>query len=340
MSDGDRVLVTGARSFIGKHCVAALLNAGYRVVGTVRSPDAADEVRSAIAGEIDASDRLGFVEADLLDDHNWANAAEGCRFALHVASPFPTRTPRNPDDLIRPAVEGTRRVMQAAANSGIERVVVTSSVAAIAAGRPDKTDFHDDDWSDPDSPLTSVYARSKTLAERAAWAFAEEQGGPELVAVNPGTVFGPPLDAAHSTSQELVLQFLEGRVPVAIRYGFPVVDVRDVAAVQVSALTASEAVGQRYALSSGFVWLIEMGRLLAERFPKYARRMPKRELPNGLARLGSLFRADLKTARGDLGRRWAVSGAKAERTFGLALKPPEEAIGAMAERIIALGVVK
>lgn len=336
----DTVLVTGARSFIGKHCVAALLERGYRVVGTVRSPAAEDETRRAVATVVDPQDRLSFVRADLLADAGWAEAARGCRYVMHVASPYPMLMPKNPDDLIRPAREGTLRVLKAAADAGAERAVVTSSVAAVASGRPDKTRFDESDWTDIDAPSTSAYAKSKTLAERAAWDFVAEDGRLQLTTVNPSVVFGPPLDAAPATSTQLLGMFLSRWIPAAVRFGFNVVDVRDVAAVHVAAMEKPEAAGERYITAAEFIWLLDMVAILRERFPERAWRMPRWALPNGLVRFAANFRPDLKATLGDLGRVWHASGAKAEAAFGIRLRPAREAIVAMAEKLIALGAVK
>jgi dihydroflavonol-4-reductase len=340
MAENDKVLVTGARGFIAKQVVASLLERGYRVVGTVRSPAAADETRRAVATVVDPGDRLTFVEANLLGDAGWSEAAEGCRFVMHIASPYPMLMPKDPDDLIRPAREGTLRVLKAASAAGAERVVLTSSVAAVASGRPDKTEFDESDWTNVDAPTTSPYAKSKTLAERAAWDFVAEEGKLELTTINPSVVFGPPLDAAKCTSIELISLFLNRWIPAAIRFGFNVVDVRDVAALHVAAMEKPEAAGERFIAAAEFVWLIDMVRILAEHFPDRARRMPKWELPSGIVRFAALFRPDLKATLGDLGRVWHASGAKAERTFGMQLRGAREAIVAMAEKLIALGAVK
>ncbi len=336
----DTVLVTGVRGFIGKHVAAALLAGGYRVVGTVRSNAAAEETRRAVATVIDPGDHLRFVEADLLSDAGWAEAAKGCRYVMHVASPYPMTMPKDANELIHPAREGTLRVLRAAADAGVERVVLTSSVAAVASGRRDKTNFDESDWSDVDAPATSAYAKSKTLAERAAWDFVARDGALQLTTVNPSVVFGPPLDAAKATSTELVAMFLNHWIPAAVRFGFNVVDVRDVAALHVAAMEKPGAAGQRFIAAAEFIWLIDMTRILARRFPERARRLPKWELPNGITRLAGIVRPDIKATLGDLGRVWHVSGAKAQETFGIAFRPAQEAIVAMAEKLIALGVVK
>lgn len=338
MRKGDRVLVTGARGFIAKRVVAELLIAGYEVVGTVRTPEAADEVRSAVAMAVDPAGRLSFVEADLLSDRNWAEAASGCRFVLHVASPYSLSQPRNPDDFIRPAREGTLRVLKAAREAGAERMVLTSSVAAITAGRFDKTDFDETDWSDTGSRRIAPYYLSKTLAERAAWDFVAENGGPELVALNPAQVFGPPLDGHFGTSADILLPLLRGRYPAVARYGLPVVDVRDVAKALVLAMVTPTAAGQRIILASDFVWLKDIADYLSEAYPKF-RRIPRRVLPDPVARVASLVMPGLRLVRPDIGRTWRISHEKAERLLGMSFRSAREAIVSMADALIAGGGV-
>jgi dihydroflavonol-4-reductase len=187
----DRVLLTGVTGYIGQHCAAELLRQGYKVVGTIRSRAKADATRIAIA-RVAPVDSLSFVEADLLSDRGWAEAMTGCTFVMHVASPFVLAQPKDENEMIVPAVEGTKRVMAAAQRARVKRLVLTSSTFAIIAGR-DSGRYGTDAWSDTNASI-GAYAKSKTLAERAAWA-AAKHGDMELTVINPGAVFGPSLGA-------------------------------------------------------------------------------------------------------------------------------------------------
>lgn len=340
MAAGDTVLVTGARGFIAKHCIVALLERGYRVVGTLRSPTDEPEVRAAVATRVAAGDRLRLAKAELNSDAGWDDAVRGCAYVLHVASPYPINQPRDVNDVVRPAREGTLRVLGAARAAGVRRVVLTSSVAAVASARYDKTRFDESDWSDINSPGINAYSLSKTLAERAAWDFVADGQGPELVVINAGQVFGPPLDANVQTSGEMIENFLRGKYPLVSKFGLPIADVRDVAAAHVAAMESPEAAGQRFIVADAFLWFSDIGRILGEAFPAYRRKMPKGDLPNFVSRLMMPFRPDVRAVRGDLGRLWEVNSDKAKRVLGITIRPAREAVVAMAEALIRYGRVR
>lgn len=339
MAAGDTVLVTGARGFIAKHCIVALLERGYRVVGTLRDPSDEAEVRNAVGTKIQADDRLRFARAELTSDAGWDVAVRGCAFVLHVASPYPIKEPRDVNDVVRPAREGTLRVLRAARAAGVKRVVLTSSVAAIASARYDKTRFDESDWSDVNSPGINAYSRSKTLAERAAWDFVADGKGPELAVINAGQVFGPPLDANVQTSGEMIENFLRGKYPLVSKFGLPVADVRDVAAAHVAAMEKPAAAGQRFIVADAFLWFSDIGRILGEAFPAYRRKMPRGDLPNFASRLMVPFRPDVRAVRGDFGRLWEVNSEKAKRVLGITIRPARDAVVSMAEALIRLGRV-
>lgn len=246
----ELVLVTGATGFLGQHCILQLLAAGYEVRGTVRSLQREADVRTALRrGGADAA-KLSLVEADLTADAGWAEAVRNCTYVLHVASPFPLVQPDDEDDLIRPAREGALRVLKAAAEAGVKRTVLTSSVAAVSAGH-DKSGgrvFDESDWSDLEKPNVSAYEKSKTLAERAAWDFiaTPDARGMELAVINPGAVLGPALSADTSSSLEIVRQLMSRALPACPHIGFPIVDVRDVASAHLAAMTRPDAAGKRF----------------------------------------------------------------------------------------------
>jgi dihydroflavonol-4-reductase len=342
MPANDLVLVTGATGFVAKHCIAELLKKGYRVRGTLRRPEAAAEVTAAVSSVVDPQGRLEFAELDLLSDVGWDAALRGCRFLMHVASPFPLQVPKNRDELIAPARGGTLRALGAAARAGVERAVLTSSTVAILSGvRPDgKLIFTEQDWSDPDSPSVYPYPLSKTLAERAAWDFvARDSSGMKLSAVCPSMVWGPTLDRDVGSSAELILLFLRGAYPGVPRFGISIVDVRDVAAMHVAVMEAPNAAGERFICASESLWLKDVARILRRHFPEFERNVPKRELPNLVVRLAAIFDATLRAIVPELGQARVASNEKAGAMLGFRFRTAEEATVAMARSLIDLGLV-
>ena len=339
----ELVLVTGGSGFIGAHTIVQLIKSGSRVRATLRTPSREGEVREMIAaGGVQAGDRLSFVKADLMSDEGWSDAARGCDYVLHVASPFPTGLPRHEDDLIVPAREGTLRALKAAKSAGVKRAVVTSSFAAIAyRQRPDdNAPYTEADWTDPRSREASAYVKSKTIAELAAWDFAKREGL-EIATVNPVAVLGPLLGKDFSTSIELVKILLEGKMPGCPKIGFPLVDVRDVASLHILAMRHPAAAGQRFiATNEGFTWLLEIARVLRERMGSEARKVPTRELPNWLVRLFGKFDPLVAQIVPELGRYRPATSGKAVNMLGWTRIGNAEAIEASARSLIDLGVVK
>lgn len=329
----DRVLVTGGSGFVGAHCVLALLEAGYSVRTTIRSPQRAADVRSQLAagGIPDAGDRLEFAVADLLDDAGWAEAVEGCRFVLHVASPFPMTEPKDPDELIRPAREGALRVLRAARDAGVERVVLTSSYAAIGYGHaPTRQPFTEVDWTELDSgrPI-SAYVRSKTLAEHAAWDFMAKEGGDmQLATVNPVGILGPVLGPDYSSSVALVKAVREGRLPRLPDVYFGVVDVRDVAGLHLLAMTKPEAAGERFlttagdALGAPELALIIRGHLGSPAGDKVRTGL----MPTWMLKAAAPFSRSVRGSLPDIGVYRNGSSAKARTVLGWRPRSREEAV--------------
>jgi nucleoside-diphosphate-sugar epimerase len=316
----ERVLVTGASGYIARHVVEELRSHGYLVRGTARRPvDGLDDV----------------VTADLSRDDGWAAAVEGCDHVMHVASPFPKEVPKSDDDLVRPAVDGTLRVLRAAADAGVKRVVMTSSVAAVASGHPESAVRTEDDWSVVDR--SPVYPKSKTLAERAAWEFARESGV-ELVAVNPGMVLGPLLAPTVGTSVQVVHRLLTRDVPGSPKMGFAVVDVRDVAIAHRLALESPVAVGNRYIVAGEHTWMREIAAVLAEEFNPRGYRVPTGALPTWLLRVMARFDPSIRPTLDFLGRRELLSADKARRELGWTMRPLRDTIVDTANSLIELGL--
>ncbi|MEA2400450.1 MAG: hypothetical protein QOK00_853 [Thermoleophilaceae bacterium] len=335
---GERVLVTGGSGFIGSYCILDLLRAGYRVRTTVRSPDREAAVRELLGAE--SAEALSFVTADLTADAGWADAVSGCDFVLHVASPFPLAPPKHEDDLIVPAREGALRVLAAARDAQVKRVVMTSSFAAVGYGtEPADRLFSEEDWTNPEGDGVSAYTKSKTLAERAAWDFiAREGGGLELSVVNPVGVFGPVLGSDFSTSIELVKRLLDGAIPGIPRVAYGIVDVRDVADLHRRAMTEPAAAGERFlAVAGEFMTVAEIAAVLRERMGADASKVPTRMLPNWLVRLVSRFDSSVRQIVPELGKAKQASNAKAKQALGWAPRSNEEAIVATAESLVRLG---
>jgi nucleoside-diphosphate-sugar epimerase len=333
------VLVTGGSGFLGGWCVIELLRRGYTARTTVRSLAREAQVRAAVGSEVDPGDRLTVLAADLTDDQGWAEAIDGCDYVLHVASPFPPKQPRDADELIVPAREGTLRVLRMSLDAGVKRVVVTSSIAAIrlsegAAARP----LHEGDWTDPDSPGLTPYVRSKTIAERAAWDLVRDRGGEDrLAVVNPGAIIGPVLNDDLSYSLQSVQRLLEG-MPGMPRLGFNLVDVRDVADLELKAMTAPEAGGERFIATTRFLWMAEIGEILRERLGEAASKVPTRTVPNLLVRAMALFDPGIRSVVGTLGKRTELSSEKARSALGWAPRPVEDTIAETGESLIRHGV--
>jgi len=332
------VLVTGGSGFIGAHCIKRLHEDGYRVRTTVRSRSRETEVREMVG-----DGPLEVAVADLTADAGWADAVAGCEYVLHVASPFPLAQPKHEDELIVPARDGALRVLRAAREAGVERVVLTSSFAAIGYGHRDPDTVYDEtSWTDVDGPGVTAYTKSKTVAERAAWDFVEADGRPlQLAVINPVAVLGPLLGPDASTSIELVKRLIDGSMPGTPKVAYGVVDVRDVADLHVRAMTAPEAAGERFlAIGEDFRWVSEMGEWLREALPERAGKVPKRKLPNLLVRLASRFDSSLRQVTPELGVRKRATNEKARRVLGWTPRSDRDAVVATAESLLALGLVE
>lgn len=341
---GELVLVTGGSGFIGAHCILNLLAKGYRVRATVRSLSREGEVRAMLkSGGADAGDRLSFAAADLSSDAGWVDAAKGCDFVLHVASPIPPMQPKDENELIVPARDGALRVLKASRDAKVKRVVMTSSVASVAYGQDTRErTYTEQDWSNVNGRTMSAYAKSKTIAERAAWDFVAKEGqGLELSTVLPALVLGPILAADFSPSVLLIQRLLMGAMPGCPRLFFGIVDVRDVAALHVLAMTNPAAKGERFIASAGnSVPMIEIARILKRRLGAKAAKVPTRELPNWMVWLASWSNPEIKQFLGELGVVKHMSGDKARRTLGWTPVSIEDSVVAAAESLIAKGVVK
>ncbi len=338
------VLVTGGSGFIASHTILQLLAAGHQVRITVRNLERAADVRAMLKeGGAEPGERLSFFAADLERDTGWAEAVAGCEYVLHLASPFPPGIPKQEDELIVPAREGALRVLRAARDAGVKRVVLTSSFAAIGYGRKaPATPYDETDWTDPNSSGLTAYVKSKTLAERAAWDFVAKEGGRlEFSVINPVGVFGPVLGRDYATSIILVQRLMDGAMPGLPRLYFGVVDVRDVADLHIRAMTHPAAKGQRFlAVSGDFMSVSEIAGALKSRMGAAAEKVPTRQVPDWLVRLVALRDPAAKQILPELGKRKNATSEKARRMLGWSPRSREEALAATAESLLRLGLLK
>lgn len=333
----ETVLLTGVSGFIAKHVALKLLNAGYDVRGTIRRLDRAEEVRAALAPHLTGgAGKLSFVQADLESDAGWEAAVQGVAAVIHTASPFPIAQPKDPAVLIRPAVEGTERVLNAAAAAGVTRIVLTSSTVAVVNEKRHDRLQDEADWCDLTLPTTSPYARSKTLAERAAWELAKAKGL-ALTTINPGLVLGPPLDGNYGSSLGVVERIMKGKDPAMPDLGFVAVDVRDVAEMHLRALQRPETAGKRYLATAGSLAMVDMGRMLKAAYP--TRRIPTRKAPMLLLRILAVFDAQVRSILPVIGLHFRVSNARAVREMGIEFTTPKAALLASADWLAKHGKV-
>jgi dihydroflavonol-4-reductase len=335
----ETVLVTGGSGFLGGWCVVELLQRGYEVRTTVRDLGREQEVREAVSSAGPSGEKPSVLAADLNEDDGWQAAVGGCDYVLHVASPFPPVQPKDPDELIVPAREGTLRVLRAALDAGVKRTVITSSVAAIAGGATSPGPLSEADWTDLDHPGLSPYVRSKTIAEQAAWDLVREAGEPErLATVNPGAILGPLLSRDGSYSLEAIERLLKG-MPGVPKIGFSFVDARDVADLQIKAMLAPEAGGERFIAVAEFLWMAEVAAVLRRELGADAAKVPTRKVPDLLVRAMALFDPGVRSVTNQLGKKLTYSSEKARAVLGWSPRPLEETIAETGRSMLEKGVV-
>jgi dihydroflavonol-4-reductase len=340
-SNAKTVLVTGGSGYIAGETIRQLLARGWTVHTTVRSLAREAKLRPQLGG---TAETLKVFPADLMDDAGWADAVAGCTHVAHVASPFPLGIPKDENDLIVPAREGTLRALRHAHAAGVTRFVQTSSAAAIAYGHPaDKTLFDEGDWTRLDTPGVAPYVKSKTIAERAArdWVAAN---APEMVfcSINPVAVFGPVASDDLSTSVEVVRKLINGSIPMLPDMGIGVVDVRDVAKMHVLALEASDETvrNERFAASAQFMWVKDMAATLHEALGPQARKVPTRMMPEFVAKVLALFMPEMKIVRAEGGKVRDVSGRHACEVLGFEYITAQQSVIDTARSLIEQGIVK
>lgn len=334
----ETVLVTGGTGFVASWCIVELLQRGFAVRTTVRSLSKEQAVRAAISTAIDPGDRLTFFAADLTSDVGWDAAVAGCDYVLHVASPLGWDNPKDPDALIVPARDGALRVLRAATQAAVKRVVLTSACAAASPPLASADSMNDETlWTDPENGQLNAYQKSKTLAERAAWQFMRDYHGPTtLTTILPGAVFGPVLSAENLGSVQVIGRLLQGRLPGNPRLGFEVVDVRDLADVHIRAMTEAQAAGQRFIAAGSFLWMTDISKTLHSKLGSAARKVPTRTLPDFVLRLLSAFDPLLREVTPRLRRKHLHTSEKAQRLLGWQQRPAAVTVVDCAESLMTL----
>lgn len=340
------VLLTGASGYIGKHITLQLLNQGYKVRASVRSLSKSAEVKNAVKPHLlDSSDldsRLTFVELDLDKDSGWDAALTGIDVLMHTASPFPIASPKDEKELIRPAVDGTLRALKAAKSAGVNRVILTSSNAAVygcdlPAG---KSEYDETMWTDVNHPIGRVaYTKSKTLAEKAAWDFVSSQAPQiELTTINPVLVLGAPLDNNFGSSISVVERIMKGKDPMLPDLRFSIVDVRDVAQMHVQAIKNDATKGERILAASETYSFVGIAKYIKSIYPKSKIKTGK--APSALIKFLSLFDGEIKAVLPILGKPMITSNKKAQKLLGIKFIPVEVTLKESAAYLVKNGFIQ
>ena len=338
-----KIFVSGISGFIGTHITIEGIKRGYQITGTTRNQQKEDEVKRTIA-KVLGEESLNFlkvVHCDLNSPDNWQEAMKGCDAILHVASPFPLGIPKQEDDVIMPARNGVKHVMDAALANNISRVVQTSSIAAIIYGHEKgNINFDERDFTNLTSGnLVSAYAKSKSLAEQDMWNFAKENPTLKITVMNPGFVLGPILNKEIGTSADVIVKMMKGEFPGTPKMGFPIIDVRDVAKAHFNALENEISIGQRYAIVNESLWMKEVALAVLEACPEYKNKLKPRELPNWLVKIASLFDKTIRMVKDELGLLYDVNNEKMKKDLNITPIPSKEAIKATAKSLIELNLV-
>ena len=311
-----KVLLTGISGYIANHCAVELLKNGYAVRGSLRNMSKSEEVIKAIKNEVDPMDDLEFCKLDLLIDDGWDEAMNGCEYVLHVASPYITTEPKDPNTLIRPAIEGTQRALKAAKKSGVKRIVITSSVVSMLGDADKSININQNTWSNVDARNLSSYAKSKTLAEKSAWEFIESQEDPklELTVINPGPVFGPSLNGnTDGESMKMFKEMLDGKMPMLPQTSINMSDVRDIAKIHVLALENPNANGRRFIVTTEIPYKFkDIAQILKDNGYK---KVSTKEAPNFFLNFMSYFVRDIRGMRAFIGKKYTADVSETKKVF-------------------------
>ena len=334
----DKVLVTGASGFIGLHCIAQLLQAGYQVKGSLRSRARESEIRNALSKVVNAENRLEICELDLLKDDGWDDAVSGCDYAMHVSSPLLDREPKDQDEIIRPAHEGLMRAIKSSVRNKVKRFVMTSSFSAIGYGHV-KDVFDESHWTDTTQKI-GAYNKSKAIAEKAMWDYLDslkDEEKIEAVAINPTLVIGASLSDDVGTSNIFLQKMLDGSYPVVPKVHFGYVTVKDTAKAHVAAMTHPQASGKRFILAERCMWLYEVNKILRKHGYKKA---PIRQAPNLLMKFLALFNNEASAIAGFVGKTKFTNSENAKNILKFSFENVEVGILEIAQQLESLGVIK
>lgn len=342
MAQTSKVLLTGITGFLGAHTAIQLLEKGYEVTGTLRDQSRAASIKKTIAEYTDNTEQLHFAEADLTDDKVWHELMKNIDYVQHIASPFPRTLPKNEDELIVPAKQGTLNVLAAAAANGVKKVILTSSAGAIIYGKEKQHrsgTYTEKDWTDVTNKQDSTpYYRSKTIAEATAWDFIKkDNSGLQLTSICPVAILGPVLEKDFGTSANIVIKAMDGSMPALPNVGFDIVDVRSVAALQIQAMESDKAAGERFIGSAGYLSFKEIAGILSAKYPD--RKIPKTVLPDFVVRLYAKIDKTLQPVLVDLGIKRKADNTKAKTVLHWEPLSAEEAVLSCAESLIRLNIV-
>ncbi len=336
----EKVFVSGGSGYIALHCIVKLINKGFYVRTSLRSMHRKSEVIESITKVVDCTDQIEFCELDLTEDAGWDEAIQGCDYVLHVASPLMLGFPKNPDDIIQPAVNGLKRCIKSAVKNKVKRFVMTSSFAAIGSGFKNKTNFDDNDWTDLKNPNLNPYNISKTKAEMCLWDYIhnlDEEQKIEVCTINPTVVIGPSLSNDMGGSNLAIKKLLDGSMPFSAHFGLDLVDVQDVADMHVEAMLNKNASGKRFLLSSQTLWYSEIANILRNNGFK---KSPKYVAPNLLIRLFSIFDKEVRLILDRLGVKYKLSTNNADQILNWKPRNIEAAIISTAKQLCKLKIVK
>ena len=325
----EKVLVTGATGFIGLHCIQQLLEQGYAVNGTLRSMQRESEVRESLEKHSTLTENLSLFPVDLMSDEGWDQAMESCDYLLHVASPF-VLSNETEEFFVKPAVEGALRALKFADKHNIKKVVLTSSFAAVGDTFDGTTSFNETHWSDTSNDKMTFYSKSKTLAEKAAWDYVQENNVSfPLTVINPVGVLGPSLSDDVGISNSMILRMLNGSMPALAKIHIGIVDVRDVAKAHILAMKNDQSNGERFIVSEKEMWMSDIANVLNANGYK----APEKNMPNFLLKAMAMFKSDLKTISKMAGKQRDCNTTKAIDVLGWKPISAEESILAAAKQI-------